>query len=135
MMTAFVDSESYSPNSRVVKVEYMLREGNYCGGIKIGKKHGKMDFDSEDFTDKINVRYKISIPATDYDLEKDLGLFDPSKYSLLLHGGYSFHKFSLNVENIPKYRASVTVTATFEGDPEVLDNAKFGVHFSEWGCK
>ena len=137
MVDTFVDSETSTANSRVVKTELTLREGSYCCGIKIGKKHGEMGFNSTEFDGKFSVKYIVEIPTTGVEKVTSLGLFDHKKYGLLFDGvsGYSFHEFSLDVNNIPKYRERVVVTAIFEGDAEALDAAKFGIHFSEWWCK
>ena len=135
-VTSFASSESIQSNTMQVHMEYLLREGRYCGLIKIGKDGGKSLSDTNKyFNEKVKVSYEISIPDIDFSEKVDLGVFDEKNYGGLYEGSYAFHQFTINVENPPSYRAHVFLNATLEGNENILEESKFGVGFSEWGCK
>jgi len=116
-------------------MEYLLREGSYCGYILIGRDGFNESKTKEYFADKLSIQYRVEIPSIEVNRATDLGAFIPNHYGSFFEGGYSFHRFSLEIRNIPSYRASAKVTATFTGEKAILDNGKFGLHFSEWSCK
>ncbi|KAA8983344.1 hypothetical protein [Halospina sp. K52047b] len=117
-------------------MEALLREGRYCADIRIAKGDAASSQETKEFFDgKVSVHYSVKVPNTGFSKEVNLGDFDPEKYGSLHEGGFAFRKFAVEVEDTDTYRSTAYIVAVFEGDEEVLEQAKLGVNISEWGCK
>lgn len=119
----------------VAKMEYLLREGKYCSYILVGDREKDSKESIDKYQGKISLKYQVEIPSIEFVEQIDLGYFHQKDYGFFYEGGFSFHQFTLNVDNIPSYRAKVKTILTVHGDKELLETGEFGIHFSEWQCK
>lgn len=119
----------------VAELRYLLREGKYCSSILIGDRNSDDRKNLDAYEGKVSLKYVVEIPSINYSNEVDLGAFDPNDYGFMFEGGYSFHQFTINVDNVPSYRAHVKTTLYVNGTSSFLESGEFGIHFSEWACK
>ena len=134
--TTVVDKDSYKENMRVVKAEYLLREGSYCTYL-IAQGYNQLDQDQikDLFSNKLTVKYKLEVPALNIKKNTDLGSFPDALPGYNFSHNYYFKKISLDIDGLEKGRTAAYLTATFSGNEELLVKSRFKIMFSEWGCK
>lgn len=119
----------------VAELQYLLREGKYCSYILVGDRSSDNKEALKAYEGKVSLKYKVEIPSIEYLNEVNLGEFHIKDYGFFYEGGYSTHQFTIDVKNIPSYRADVKTTLYVSGGANLLETGEFGIHFSEWQCK
>ena len=134
--TTVIDKDSYKENIRVVKAEYLLREGNYCTYL-IAQGYDQLEQDKmkDLFSNQLTVKYKLEVPALNIKENIDLGVFPKALPGYNFSHDYYFKRISLEIDGLEKGRTAVHLTASFGGNEELLVKSRFKIMFSEWGCK
>jgi len=133
-LRTFTDGDAEA-GELVAELQYLLREGKYCSYILVGDKNSDNKEALKVYEGNVSLKYKVEIPSINYVNEVDLGKFATEDYGFFYEGGYSSHQFTIEVANIPSYRANVKTTLYVYGSTTLLKSGEFGIQFSEWQCK
>ncbi|ODB99866.1 hypothetical protein A3197_05575 [Candidatus Thiodiazotropha endoloripes] len=134
--SSVIDRDTFQENIRIVRSEYVLREGNYCAYL-IAEGYEKLTRTEmeEMFGGELSVSYELIIPALNMKEAVDLGKFPDALSGYNYSNDYFFKTVPVSIDHLQKPRTGVYLTAFFSAKEELLANSRFKIMFSDWACK